>query len=65
MPAGYDLHGPDIEIGWRLVRAAWGLGYATEAARPVLDHALHTLCLRRVMADIDPANPGSISVAGK
>jgi RimJ/RimL family protein N-acetyltransferase len=60
-----DLHGPDIEIGWRLVRAAWGHGYATEAARPVLDHALHKLGLRRVVADIDPANTGSIGVARK
>jgi RimJ/RimL family protein N-acetyltransferase len=60
-----DLHGPDIEIGWRLVRAAWNHGYATEAARPVLDHALHTLGLQRVVADIDPANTGSISVARK
>ena len=47
-----DLHGPEIEIGWRLVRAAWGRACATEAARPVLDHALHTLGLRRVVADI-------------
>ena len=60
-----DLHGPDIEIGWRLVRAAWDHGYATEAARPVLDHALHALGLRRVVADIDAANTGSISVARK
>jgi RimJ/RimL family protein N-acetyltransferase len=60
-----DLHGPEIEIGWRLVRAAWGHGYATEAARPVLDHALHTLGLRRVVADIDPTNTGSINVARK
>ena len=60
-----DLHGPEIEIGWRLVHAAWGHGYATEAARPVLDHALHTLGLQRVAADIDPTNTGSISVARK
>jgi RimJ/RimL family protein N-acetyltransferase len=60
-----DLHGPDIEIGWRLVRAAWDHGYATEAARPVLDHALHTLGLRRVVADIDAANTRSIRVARK
>ena len=60
-----DLHGPEIEIGWRLVRAAWGHGYATEAARPVLDHALRDLGLPRVVADIDPCNVASIGVARK
>lgn len=30
---------PAIEIGWRLDRPAWGRGYATEAARAVLDAA--------------------------
>jgi RimJ/RimL family protein N-acetyltransferase len=60
-----DLHGPDIEIGWRLVRSSWRRGYATEAARPVLDHAWNTLRLRKVIADIDPENLASISVARK
>ena len=35
-----DLHGPEIEMGWRLIRSTWGHGYATEAARPVLDGAV-------------------------
>jgi RimJ/RimL family protein N-acetyltransferase len=60
-----DLHGPEIEIAWRLVRAAWGRGYATEAARPVLDHALTTLGLQEVIADIDPENRASVRVAQK
>jgi RimJ/RimL family protein N-acetyltransferase len=60
-----DLHGPETEIGWRLVRSAWRLGYATEAARPVLHHALNTLRLRQVIADIDPRNVASIAVARK
>jgi RimJ/RimL family protein N-acetyltransferase len=30
---------PATEIGWRLRRDAWGLGYATEAARAVLGYA--------------------------
>jgi len=60
-----DLPNPDTEIGWRFVRAAWGRGYATEAARPVLNHALVTLKLAVVVADIDPANTASIGVARK
>src|SRR5690242_2176295 len=28
---------PAVEIGWRLGRAHWGQGYATEAARAVVD----------------------------
>ena len=51
-----DLHASEIEIGWRFVRAAWGRGFATEAARPELDHALNILGLAQVIADIDPAN---------
>jgi RimJ/RimL family protein N-acetyltransferase len=60
-----ELRDPEIEIGWRFVRAAWGRGYATEAARPVLNHALGTLKLSQVVADIDPANTASIGVARK
>ncbi|MCB8878403.1 GNAT family N-acetyltransferase [Acidisoma silvae] len=60
-----DLLGPEIEIGWRLVRSAWGQGFATEAARSVLDHALRTLRLKRIIADIDPANTASLGVATK
>jgi RimJ/RimL family protein N-acetyltransferase len=29
----------DLEIGWRLRRAAWGHGFATEGARALLDQA--------------------------
>lgn len=60
-----DLRGPEVEIGWRLRRSAWGRGFATEAARPVLNHALHHLGLAEVVADIDPANTASLCVAAK
>ena len=42
--------GPHEEIGWRLVRAAWGRGYATEAARAVLADAFARLGVREVLA---------------
>jgi RimJ/RimL family protein N-acetyltransferase len=29
---------PAVEVGWRLVRSAWGHGYASEAARAALDY---------------------------
>lgn len=60
-----DAVGPEIEIGWRLNRTAWGRGYATEAAVPVVRHAFETLALDMIVAEIDPSNLGSIKVAEK
>jgi RimJ/RimL family protein N-acetyltransferase len=60
-----DAQGPEIEIGWRLRRAAWRQGIATEAAAAVLRYGLETLRLREVVADIDPANTASKRVAEK
>ena len=39
-----------IEVGWRLARAFWGQGYATEAARAALDYAFGPLELEQVHA---------------
>lgn len=41
---------PCVEIGWRLARDVWGQGYATEAARAVLDHAFAALALDEVVS---------------
>ncbi|MCF6409500.1 GNAT family N-acetyltransferase [Pseudalkalibacillus salsuginis] len=60
-----DNIGPEIEIGWRLKRDYWGQGYATEAAKPILDHAFHTVGIDRVVADIHFENEDSIRVAQK
>jgi len=56
---------PETEIGYRLARAYWGRGYATEAARAVRDYAFDTLRLQRLIAMIDPQNGASIRVAEK
>ena len=53
------------EFGYWIAREHWGQGYATEAARPVLDHAFETLNLPRVVANIFAGNDASIKVAEK
>jgi hypothetical protein len=61
-----DIDGqPEIEIGYRLARSAWGHGYATEAALSVRDFAVTTLGIKRLIAMIDPSNLASIRVAEK
>ncbi len=51
--------GPTVEIGWRLARAQWGRGYATEAAAATLTHAFGPLDLREVVAFTLPGNAAS------
>ncbi|GAA1369907.1 GNAT family N-acetyltransferase [Catellatospora chokoriensis] len=51
----------DIEIGWHLHPDAWGHGYATEAARAVLDDAL-SRGVPRVLAVTAPGNHASQAV---
>ncbi len=57
--------GPDVEVGYTLARAAWGRGYATEAARSILLWAFAGLRLHRVVAVADPANSASLQVLAK
>jgi RimJ/RimL family protein N-acetyltransferase len=40
----------DVEIGWRLARATWGKGYATEAATATRDWAFAELRLPRLIS---------------
>ncbi len=54
---------PDVkEIGYILHRAHWGQGIAREAVSRVIDHGFDDLNLRRIFADTDPENAGSISL---
>ena len=50
---------PAVEIGWRLARAHWGQGYATEAARAALAHAFGPLGLAEVVSFAVPGNRAS------
>jgi len=60
-PPGHVL-GPHAEIGWRLVRSAWGQGYATEAARAALLDAFTRVGLTEVLAYTSSDNTRSQSV---
>ncbi len=60
------LEGTDaIQIGYRLKRAAWGDGIATEAGRRLVDHAIETLGLPSLAAWTHPQNIGSKGVLTK
>lgn len=50
---------PAVEIGWRLARAAWGQGLASEAARAALDFAFTRLGQAEVVAITVPGNEAS------
>jgi ribosomal-protein-alanine N-acetyltransferase len=54
---------PAIEVGWRLARAHWGHGYATEAAKASVDFGFRQLDLQEIVAMIAPANERSRAVA--
>jgi RimJ/RimL family protein N-acetyltransferase len=53
---------PCIEIGWRLARAFWGFGYATEAATAVLAFAFDTLRLPEIVSFTTAGNQRSRAV---
>ncbi|HEY7207514.1 MAG TPA: GNAT family N-acetyltransferase [Gaiellaceae bacterium] len=53
----------EVELGWTLIRAAWGNGYATEAARAARDWAYENVELRRLVSFVHPENTRSIAVA--
>ncbi|WP_029391165.1 GNAT family N-acetyltransferase [Streptomyces xiaopingdaonensis] len=53
----------EVEIGWTLHPEARGRGYATEAARAVLDWGFAHLPADRFTAMIQPANTPSIRLA--
>ena len=52
-------------LGYCLSDAAWGHGYATEAARALLQWAFDTLDLNRVQAETDTRNAASARVLEK
>jgi RimJ/RimL family protein N-acetyltransferase len=53
---------PAVEVSWRLGRAAWGHGYATEAARAALAYGFGELALEQIVAQTSTINERSRAV---
>jgi RimJ/RimL family protein N-acetyltransferase len=56
---------PGTEVGWGLLRSAWGQGYAAEAAVASIDWAFDHLGWTEVIHTIDPANAPSKALAAR
>jgi len=56
------LDNAGLEIFYSLVPGWWGKGYATEAARAVVETALGPLGLPEVLAEVDEDNVSSVAV---
>ncbi len=59
------FNGPEYELGYRLGRAHWGQGFATEIARLSADYAFNTVGLDRLVAVSYPDNIASRRVLEK
>ena len=57
--------GVHVEIGWRLVRKAWGRGIATEAAQAALADGFSRLRLDEILAYTSSENLRSQAVMGR
>jgi RimJ/RimL family protein N-acetyltransferase len=62
LPDGDGVQTDDVEVGWHLHPDHWGHGYATEAARALLEHGFATLGLAEIHAVAYADNHPSLAV---
>jgi RimJ/RimL family protein N-acetyltransferase len=55
----------EIDLGYRLMKKAWGKGYATEAAYACLKYGFEKLHLERIVGRAMPGNIASLRVLEK
>jgi RimJ/RimL family protein N-acetyltransferase len=55
----------DVEVGWRLARAHWGMGLATEGGAAAVHLAFDGRGLERLVCIVDRDNAPSLGVARK
>ena len=56
---------PCVDIGWRLARKFWGMGYATEGAKRCLSYGFDQLNLEKLVSTAPVLNKPSIQVMKK
>jgi [ribosomal protein S5]-alanine N-acetyltransferase len=65
-PVWQEIEGcAELEIGWHVNRERWNQGFATEAARAVIEYAFAKLGVEHVVSMIRPENVASRRVAEK
>ena len=55
----------EIDLGYRLIKNAWGKGYATEAAYACIKYGFEKLNLQRIIGRAMPDNIASLNVLKK
>jgi len=61
----YTGRSTDIEVGYRLLHDAWGLGFATEGATALVHYGFDDLGLDRIIGVTAPGNKASQNVLTK
>jgi len=64
-PGTAQIAPDEIEIGWWIVRSAWGRGYASEGAARLRDEGFERVGLERMIVRVQPANAASRRVSEK
>ena len=55
----------EVDLGYRFLKAFWGKGIATEAAKAILRYGFDVLGLKKIIGLVLPENAGSIRVLEK
>ena len=55
----------EVEIGYRLLRKYWGLGFATEMTLELINYGFYQLGLKKIVAVAHPDNEQSVKVLEK
>ena len=55
----------EVDLGYRFIKAAWGKGYASEAAMASINYGFEKLGLRRIVGRAMPGNIASLKVLEK